>query len=196
MASRDVNNTNRRYRRILRNFGGSDSIQGLEDAPIDPDKEDAKFVGLTVLLGGTILAVTPQDMIAMGWIGAGLVVALAGVAMYICPDERAPIEWMSAIGRFKRAPKRLTNHAEKPEERTQTLTQVERILPMSGAAERRDGALVGLVEVKGKTWRWPKTPPGTPLRKASKKWLVRWTRRLKFTAPRARSIRLGSPEAT
>ena len=149
MASRDLSNSNRQYRRILRNFGGSDSIQGLEDAPIDPDKEDAKFIGFTVLIGGAILAVTPQDMIAMGWIAAGVVVALAGVAMYVCPDERAPIEWMSAIGRFKRAPKRLTNHAEKPEERTQTLTQVDRILPMSGAAERRDGALVGLVEVKG-----------------------------------------------
>jgi hypothetical protein len=149
MASRDLTNSNRQYRRILRNFGGSDTIQGLEDAPIDPDKEDAKFIGLTVLIGGAILAVTPQDMIALGWVAAGIVVAFAGVAMFVCPGERAPIEWMSAIGRFKRAPKRLTNHSEDPKERTQTLTQVERILPMSGAAERRDGALVGLVEVKG-----------------------------------------------
>ena len=122
MVSRDVNNTNRRYRRILRNFGGADSIQGLEDAPIDPDKEDAKFIGLTVLIGGAILAVTPQEMIAVWWVATGVVVALAGLAMYVCPDERAPIEWMSAIGRFKRAPKRLTNHDEDPEKRTQTLT--------------------------------------------------------------------------
>jgi len=150
MASRDFGtDANRQYRRILRNFGGSDPIQGLEDAPIDPDTEDAKFIGLTVLIGGAILAITPQDVIAFGWVAAGVVIAFAGVAMYVCPSERAPIEWMSAIGQFKRAPKRLTNHAEKPEERTQTLTQVERILPMSGAAERRDGALVGLVEVKG-----------------------------------------------
>jgi len=149
MASRDLTNANRQYRRILRNFGGSDSIQGLEDAPIDPDTEDAKFIGLTVLISAAILAITPQDMIALGWIAAGLFVTLGGVAMYVCPGERAPIEWMSAIARFKRAPKRLTNHAEDPAERTQTLTQVERILPTTGAAERRDGTLVGLVEVKG-----------------------------------------------
>lgn len=150
MPSRNFGtNSNRQYRRILRNFGGSDSIQGLEDAPIDPDVEDLKFIGLTVLLGGMILAITPQDMIALGWIGAGIVVLLAVVILYVCPTERAPIEWMSAIGKFKRAPKRLTNHAEKPEERTQTLTQIKRILPMSGAAERTDGALVGMVEVKG-----------------------------------------------
>ena len=150
MASRDLStSTNRQYRRILRNFGGSDSIQGLEDAPIDPDVEDLKFIGLTALIGGMILAITPQNMIALGWVAAGIILLLAGVILYVCPTERAPIEWMSAIGRFKRAPKRLTNHAEKREERTQTLTQVKRILPMSGAAERTDGALVGLVEVKG-----------------------------------------------
>jgi len=149
MASRDLTNPNRQYRRILRNFGGSDSIQGLENAPIDPDAEDAKFIGLTVLIGAAILAIAPQDMIALGWVVAGIVVALGGIAMYVCPSERAPLEWLSAIARFKRAPKRLTNHSENSKERTQTLTQVERILPFSGAAERRDGALVGLVEVKG-----------------------------------------------
>ena len=149
MASRDFGTNTRQYRRILRNFGGSDSIQGLEDAPIDPDVEDLKFIGLTVLVGGMILAITPQDVIGLGWVAAGIVILLAGVILYVCPTERAPIEWMSAIGRFKRAPKRLTNHAEKREERTQTLTQIKRMIPMEGAAERRDGALVGLVEVKG-----------------------------------------------
>jgi hypothetical protein len=67
MASRDFGtDANRQHRRILRNFGGSDPIQGLEDAPIDPDTEDAKFIGLTVLIGGAILAITPQDVIAFG----------------------------------------------------------------------------------------------------------------------------------
>jgi hypothetical protein len=124
MGSRDIGtNSNRQYCRILRNFGGSNSIQVLEDAPIDPDTEDAKFIGLTVLISATILAITPQEMIALGWVATGTVVGLAGLAMYVCPSERAPIEWLVAMGRFKRAPKRLTNHAENPEKRMQTLTQ-------------------------------------------------------------------------
>ena len=102
MGLRDIGtNSNRQYYRILRNFGGSNSIQGLEDAPIDPDAEDAKFIGLTVLIGATILAITPQEMIALGWVATGTVVGLAGLAMYVCPSERAPIEWLVAMGRFK-----------------------------------------------------------------------------------------------
>jgi len=142
-------NSNGQYRRVLRDFGGSDTIQGTEDWPIDPDVEDAKLIGLAVLFGAAVLAIVPQETVILGWAAVGLFVALAGVVIYICPSERAPLEWITAMARFWRKPKRLTNHAEDHDERTQTLTHIDRMLHTQGAVRRRDGALVGLVEVEG-----------------------------------------------
>ena len=149
MASR-IGPDNRQYRHVLQNFGKGSTIQGTEDWPIDPTIEDAKFIGLGVLIGSTVLAVTPQEMIALGWIAAAVILALTGVIMYIAPSERAPLEWLTAMVRFKRRAKRLTNHAENPKEQTQSLTKIERVLPIASAIERTDGAIVGLVEVKGR----------------------------------------------
>jgi hypothetical protein len=147
MATRD--NSNERYRRIITDFGGSGSIQGTEDWPIDPAVADVKAVGLAGLFGLAAVAGLPSDYQVLGWTFLGVLLAASLVVVYLTPDDREPLGWLRAIGRFKRRPKRLTQHAENETERTQTLTQIERTLPICGAVKRRDGTLVGLVEVEG-----------------------------------------------
>lgn len=142
--------TDGRYRRILRNFGGDGSIQGIEDVPVDVSIDDAKALGAASLVGFALVAAVPRDYQLVGWIGAGVLVALAALACYVAPADRAPLEWLGAIGRFKKDPKRLTAHAESPRERTQNLTRMDGVLPICGAVRRRDGTLVSAVKVEGR----------------------------------------------
>ena len=139
-----------RYRRTLRNFGGSGQIQGTEDWPIDPSVDDAKVIGVAALFGFAALAAMPTGFEVVGWVIASGIVALACVVIYVCPNDRAPLAWLGAIGRFKRAPKRLTNHAEDPKRRTQNLTEIEDVVQIADAIRRRDGTLVGAVKVTGR----------------------------------------------
>jgi hypothetical protein len=72
------------------------------------------------------------------------------VTVYLCPADREPLGWLRAILRFKRAPKRLTQHADAEHKRTQSLVGIERMVSIHGMARRTDGTLVGLVEVEGR----------------------------------------------
>ena len=147
MATRD--NSNERYRRIITDFGGSGSIQGTEDWPIDPAVEDVKAIGVAALFGFAAVAAIPRGYQSIGWMILIVLIGAAWVVVYLTPSDRSPIGWIRDMLRFARRPKRLTQHAENETERTQTLTQIERTLPICGAVKRRDGTLVGLVEVEG-----------------------------------------------
>ena len=138
------------FRRIITDFGGTDSIQGTEDWPIDPAVADVKAVGLAGLFGLAAVAGLPSDYQVLGWAFLGVLLAASLVVVYLTPDDRDPLGWLRAIARFKRRPKRLTQHADREEERTQSLVGVDRVLPISGAVRRDDGALVGMVEVEGR----------------------------------------------
>ena len=142
-------NENDGFRRIITDFGGSGTIQGTEDLPFDPQVADVKAVGFAALIGFATVAGLPPRAKVLGWAVLGVLLTGAGVVVYLCPDDRTPLGWLRAILRFKRSPKRLTQHAERTEERTQSLVGIERVLPIQGAARRTDGALVGLVEVEG-----------------------------------------------
>ena len=100
-----------RYRRILKNFGGSGQIQGAEDWPIDVGGDDAKAIGVATLLGFAALAVMPPGFEVLGWVVAAAIVAATLGVIYVCPSDLSPLAWLGAIARFKRAPKRLTAHA-------------------------------------------------------------------------------------
>jgi len=150
MATRDDGNGE--YRRIITDFGGSGSIQGTEDWPVDPEVEDVKAVALAALFGFAVIAAIPEDAPVVyqgvGWVVLGVLVIAALVVVYLAPNDRAPLGWIRAMLSFQRRPKRLTQHADREDERTQNLTAVERMFPISGAVKRRDGALVGVVEVE------------------------------------------------
>ena len=144
--SRDDRNGTGRYRRILDGYGGG-SIQGTEDWPIDPTVDDAKTVAVAGIVALVIItAPGPLPVLAVGaalTIGAGLLV------VYLAPSDRAPHRWVGSILRFKRAPSRLTQHAESRKKQTQNLTGIERVLPGFGAVKRRNGTLVAMVEIEG-----------------------------------------------
>jgi len=101
------------------------------------------------LFGFAAVAAIPQAYQAIGWAILAVLVLAASVVVYLAPTDRAPLGWLGAILRFKRSPKRLTQHTDDDNASTQRITRVERTLPICGAVKRRDGALVGLVEVEG-----------------------------------------------
>ena len=138
------------YRRILTNFGGSGEIQGTEDVPITLKGEDAKAIGVATLLGFVALALAPPSFEALGWVVAAAIVVTTLGVIYVAPSNLSPLAWLAAIARFKRAPKRLTAHAESDRRRTQTLTHVDAVLSLSGSVRRRDGTLVGAIQVAGR----------------------------------------------
>jgi len=143
-------NENGGFRRIVTDFGGAGSIQGTEDWPVDPEVADVKAVAFASLLGFATIAGLPPRAKVVGWGVLGVLLASSLVVVYLCPADREPLGWLRAILSFKRSPKRLTQHADRKRERTQSLVGVERVLPIQGAARRPDGALVGLVEVEGR----------------------------------------------
>lgn len=143
-------NENDGFRRIITDFGGTGSIQGTEDWPVDPAVADVKAVGLAALLGFATVAGLPPQAKVLGWGVLGVLLASSFVVVYLCPSDRDPLGWVRAILRFKRSPKRLTQHADRTEERTQSLVGIERMVPIHGMARRTDGALVGLVEIEGR----------------------------------------------
>ena len=138
------------FRRIVTDFGGAGSIQGTEDLPFDPQVADVKAVAFAALFGFAAIAGLPSSYQVLGWGVLGVLLAGSLVVVYLCPADRDPLGWLGAIGRFKRRPKRLTQHADREKERTQSLVGVERVLPIQGAARRTDGTIVGLVEVEGR----------------------------------------------
>jgi hypothetical protein len=183
MTTRD-NETDGRYRQILSNFGGSGTIQGTEDLPIDPEVADVKAFALAALVGLAALSLIPAGLTlpipGTDWLVAtienaypmagllipsfGTAVGLAillgclfvtGVVVYLCPDDRTPIGWIRAMVRFQQSPKRLTRHSDSSRTRTQSMVGIKRVLPISGAVERPDGTLVSLVEVEGKDMALP-----------------------------------------
>ena len=143
-------NGNDGFRRIITDFGGSGTIQGTEDWPVDPAVADVKAVGFAALLGFATVAGLPPRAKVLGWGVLGVLLTASLVVVYLCPDDRTPLGWLRAIIRFQRSPKRLTNHADRAEERTQSLVGIERMVPIHGMARRTDGALVGLVEIEGR----------------------------------------------
>ena len=138
------------YRRIITDFGGTGSIQGTEDWPIDPAVADVKAVGLAGLFGLAAVAGLPSDYQVLGWAFLGVLLAVSLVVVYLTPSDQTPIGWVRAIVQFQRRPKRLTQHADRKEERTQPITGLDRVLPISGALRRDDGAIVGMIEVEGR----------------------------------------------
>ena len=147
MATQPRNDSTGKYRRILDGFGHG-SIQGTEDLPIDPTVDDGKTLAIALVVAlGVLSAPGPLPLLA---IGAATVLALGLTVIYVSPDDRAPHKWLSSIARFKATPDRLTAHSEHPDLRTQGLTGIDRVLPSNSAIERRDGALVGLVEIEGR----------------------------------------------
>jgi hypothetical protein len=56
------NNDSDGYRRIITNFGGSGSIQGTEDLPVDPAVADVKAIGLAALFGFAVMASVPRGL--------------------------------------------------------------------------------------------------------------------------------------
>jgi hypothetical protein len=179
--TKDGENGRRQHRRIMSNFGGSGTIQGTEDLPVDPDVADVKAIGLAALFGFALMASVPRSLsipipygidstvigaieawnpfvaafiptlsTAIGLLAAGLCIAAAGTIVYLCPDDRTPIGWVRAMGNFYRRPKRLTQDADAEHKRTQPITGLDRVLPISGAVRRDDGALVGMIEVDGR----------------------------------------------
>jgi len=150
MSDRTRTSENDGFRRIITDFGGSGTIQGTEDWPVDPAVADVKAVGFAALLGFATVAGLPSSYQVLGWGVLGVLLASSLVMVYLCPTDREPLGWLRAILSFKRSPKRLTQHADREEERTQSLVGVERVLPMSGDARRPDGTLFGLVEVEGR----------------------------------------------
>jgi len=184
MATRDDTDGQHRQRQILENFGGSGSIQGTEDLPIDPEVNDVKAIAVAALLGFAALSVIPSDLslpipgadwavaaigskypiagMLISPFGTGLGLAIlaaclvtAGTIVYLCPDDRTPIGWVRAMVRFRQSPKRLTEHSSAARTRTQSMTAIQRVLPISGAIERDDGTLVSLVEVEAKDMALP-----------------------------------------
>jgi hypothetical protein len=180
-GTRDGENGQRQHRRIMGNFGGSGTIQGTEDLPVDPDIADVKAIGLAALFGFALMASVPRGLsipipygidstvigaieawnpfvaafiptlsTAIGLLAAGLCIAAAGTIVYLCPGDRTPIGWVRAIADFYRRPKRLTQDADAEHKRTQPITGLDRVLPISGAVRRDDGALVGMIEVAGR----------------------------------------------
>jgi hypothetical protein len=147
-------NGNGQYRRIITDFGGADSIQGTEDLPIDPEVADVKAVVLAGLFGFAAVAAVPQGAPLayrlVGWVFLALVLLMSLVVVYLTPSDQTPIGWVRAIVQFQRRPKRLTQHADRKEERTQPITGLDRVLPISGALRRDDGAIVGMIEVEGR----------------------------------------------
>lgn len=145
-----VSRNDTRYREILNNFAGNETIQGTEDWPIDPSPEDIKTIGVGVLFGMAALAVTPSEFEFLGFIAAGIFVAATALVVYVAPDDRSPLKWMQAIMKHKTREKRLTQHAESSKKSTQTLTRVERVLTFSDAVLRQDGTIVGAVKIDGR----------------------------------------------
>ena len=130
-------------------FGLMASIPRGLSVPI-PFGLDSAILGAIEAWNPFVAALIPTLSTAIGLLAAGACILAASVVVYLCPDDRTPIGWVRAIFRFKRRPKRLTQHADAEHKRTQSLVGVERMLPISGAAKRRDGALFGLVEVEGR----------------------------------------------
>jgi hypothetical protein len=147
MATQPRSDGSERYRRVLDGFGRG-SIQGTEDLPIDPTVEDAKTLGLALAVALAFLSAPGPLPILIA--AAGLSFAGGFLLVYLAPSDRSPHKWLYAIFQFKTSPSRLTQHGNSPEERTQTLTGIERVLPGFGAVKRRNGTLVGMLEIEGR----------------------------------------------
>ena len=68
----DSNTDTDGFRRIITDFGGTGSIQGTEDWPIDPAVADVKAVGLAGLFGLAAVAGLPSDYQVLGWAFLGV----------------------------------------------------------------------------------------------------------------------------
>ncbi|WP_433623515.1 hypothetical protein [Halomicrococcus sp. NG-SE-24] len=135
-------------RRILNEFGADDEIVGVDTDYSIPDLKlflpALLIASLSVLTGnslGGLLAVTGGIIV-----GLGVLVATA-IVVFIAPSHLTPQVWVGQIIAFKRQPSIRTLLDGASDQRTETLTRVDRFLPEADAVERVDGTLVAGVEV-------------------------------------------------
>ena len=131
-------------RRILDEFGASDEIFGIE---IDYSLNDLKLFIPAGVVCMFILLATPQWLNIGGILLAIGVLLLTGAFVFVTPSHKSPQQWLADMIMFSRAAHTKTAVAETPAKQTDSLTQVERFLPVSGLVERTDGDLVAALRV-------------------------------------------------
>lgn len=137
-------------RRILDEFGSDSSIEGLE---IDVRPWDlALFLpAVFVAILAYELAGVPGHWAAQGVgivVGVGAILATA-VLIFVTPEgETSTVGWVTQMLAFWRSDKERSVVDANPKNRTDTLTQVSKFHPDTGAVERTDGDVVGGVRVE------------------------------------------------
>nr|WP_233340510.1 hypothetical protein [Haloprofundus sp. MHR1] len=131
-------------RRILDEFGTSDEIFGIE---IDYSLNDLKLFLPAGAVCGFVLLATPQWLSIGGLLATIGILLLTAVFVFVTPSHKSPQQWLADMIRFSRAEHTKTAVEGSPAKQTNSLTQVNRFLPVPNLVERTDGNLVAALRV-------------------------------------------------